>query len=444
MPEFILQNIYLIAAISGGALIVLIVFGILLFKNSRYKTLAEVLRSQFNELSAKKQLLDEENYRLSNENTRLKSDYQNHQRFWEEKMQYIEQTKNEQTAKFKEISGEIIRLQSQQMNENQKQTLSMVLNPFKEQLETFKNEVNKANSENMKNKLDFDNKFKDLLNLNQTLSQDAKDLTNALRGNKKMQGDWGEVELNRILEVAGLQKNIDFYTQENFKNEENQNLRPDVVVRLPNNRCVVVDSKVSMNDYIDYVNAEDEAKKSVCLQKHIQCLRNHIDELSAKEYQKLMKEDSLDYVVIFVPIESAFVEAIKNDDKLYDYAYKKHVALTTPSSLLPILRTIENLWRIENQNKYVQKIAESGGLLYDKLANFVDDMQKIDKALLSAKQSYDNAFSKLKDGRGNALSIAQRLVEYGAKANKVIGVEFDDSENEILRIDDTTTKGKAS
>ena len=131
MPEFILQNIYLIAAISGGALIVLIVFGILLFKNSRYKTLAEILRSQLNELSAKKQLLDEENYRLSNENTRLKSQYADHQRFWEEKMQYIEQTKNEQTAKFKEISGEIIRLQSQQMNENQKQTLSMVLNPFK-------------------------------------------------------------------------------------------------------------------------------------------------------------------------------------------------------------------------------------------------------------------------------------------------------------------------
>jgi DNA recombination protein RmuC len=157
-----------------------------------------------------------------------------------------------------------------------------------------------------------------------------------------------------------------------------------------------------------------------------------------------MKEDSLDYVVIFIPIESAFVEAIKHDDKLYDYAYKKNVALTTPSSLLPILRTVENLWQIENQNKYVQKIAESGGLLYDKLANFVEDMQKIDKALESARQNYNNAFSKLKDGRGNALSIAQRLVAYGAKANKVIGVECDDTENEILKIEDTTLEGKAS
>ena len=451
MPEIGLEYIYVITSLGVAALIFIVILSVLLFKNSRYKTLAEItqlrfdeLNLRFDELDGKKQLLDEENYRLTNENTRLKSEYANHQRFWEEKLQYMEQTKNEQTAKFKEISGEIIRLQSQQINENQKQTLSMVLNPFREQLESFKNEVSKANNENLKNKTSFDEQFKNLLNLNKTLSQDAQNLTNALRGSKKMQGDWGEVELNRILEIAGLQKNIDFYTQENFKNEDNQNLRPDVVVRLPNNRCVVVDSKVSMNDYVDYVNSDDEMQKSIYLQKHIQCIKNHIDELSAKEYQKLMKEDSLDYVVIFIPIESAFVEAIKVDDKLYDYAYKKHVALTTPSSLLPILRTVENLWQIENQNKYVQKIAESGGLLYDKLANFVDDMQKIDKALASARQSYDNAFSKLKDGRGNALSIAQRLITYGAKANKVIGVEFDNEENEMLKIDELKTEEKAS
>lgn len=447
MPDFSLSNAYVLYAVICAAIlfVLMAVFAlILLFKNARNKALVEILRSQNEELAEKKQLLDEENYRLTNENTRLKSDFENQRRFMDDKLKYIEQTKNEQSAKFKEISGEIIRLQSQQMNENQKQTLSMVLNPFKEQLESFKSEVNKANTENMKNKLDFDNKFKDLLDLNKSLSQDAQNLTNALRGSKKMQGDWGEVELNRILEVAGLQKNIDFYTQENFKNDENQNLRPDVVVRLPNNRCVVVDSKVSMNDYIDYINCEDESQKAAYLQKHIQCLKNHIDELSAKEYQKLMKEDSLDYVVIFIPIESAFVEAIKKDDKLYDYAYKKHVALTTPSSLLPILRTVENLWQIENQNKYVQKIAESGGLLYDKLANFVEDMQKIDKALNTAKQSYDNAFSKLANGRGNALSIAQRLVDYGAKANKVIGVEFDDAESEILKISDKTTQEKVS
>ena len=305
-------------------------------------------------------------------------------------------------------------------------------------MQSFKEEVNKANTESIKNKSSFDEQFKNLLQLNQALSSDAQNLTNALRGSKKMQGDWGEVELNRILEISGLQRNIDFYTQENFKNENNQNLRPDVVVKLPNNRSVIVDSKVSMNDYINYVNTEDEQQKLQHLQKHIQCIKNHIDELSAKEYQKLLKEEALDYVVIFIPIESAFAAAIKEDSTLYDYAYKKNIALTTPSSLLPILRTVENLWQIENRNKYVQKIAEVGGSLYDKLANFVEDMQKIDKSLAGARQNYEQAISKLANGKGNALSLATRLKDYGAKANKHINIEFDDSEDELLKLNDNS------
>ena len=340
--------------------------------------------------------------------------------------------------KFRDISNEILRMQSTQINEVQKNNLNALLAPFREQLQSFKEEVSKANTENIKNKSSFDEQFKSLLQLNQALSNDAQNLTNALRGSKKMQGDWGEVELNRILEISGLQRNIDFFTQENFKNEENQNMRPDVVVRLPNNRSVIVDSKVSMNDYINYVNSEDENQKAQYLQKHIQCIKAHIDELSAKEYQKLLKEESLDYVVIFIPIESAFAAAIKEDSTLYDYAYKKNIALTTPSSLLPILRTVENLWQIENRNKYVQKIAEVGGYLYDKLANFVDDMQKIDKSLTGARQTYEQAISKLANGKGNALSLATRLKEYGAKANKIIAMEFEDNENELLKINDNS------
>ena len=157
----------------------------------------------------------------------------------------------------------------------------------------------------------------------------------------------------------------------------------------------------------------------------------------------MLKEETLDYVVIFIPIESAFVDAINKDPSLYDYAYKKNIALTTPSSLLPILRTVENLWQIENRNKYVQKIAEVGGYLYDKLANFTDDMQKIDKALGVARQNYEQAVSKLSQGKGNALSLATRLKEYGAKANKVITMEYDDTENELLKINDNSNQ-KAS
>lgn len=407
-------------------------------KNTRIMVLNAELERQLDDVCRAKKQQDNENYRLSAENMRLQTLMQAQRQHMQERLQDIENNKKDLELKFRDISNEILNVQSRRLNESQSQVLSTVLSPFRDQLKAFRDEVNKANTENIKNKTSFDEQFKKLMDMNNCLSQDAQNLTNALRGSKKMQGDWGEIELNRILEVAGLQKNIDYFTQENFKNENNQNLRPDVVVRLPNNRSVIVDSKVSMNDYISYVNADDEAEKSAALQRHIQCIRNHIDELSCKEYQKLLKEESLDYVVIFIPIESAFVEAIKKDDSLYDYAYKKNVALTTPSSLLPILRTVENLWQIETRNKYVQKIAEVGGSLYDKLANFVDDMQKIDKALGTARTSYEAAISKLVNGKGNAISLANRLKEYGAKANKKIGIDYED--NEILKISDNSNE----
>lgn len=434
IPEFF-YTVFFLSCLLGISIVLLIIFA---FKNANKKVLNNELIRQINDLTEQNKHLEEINLHLSNDNTRLKTEYNNQQRFTDEKIKYIEQSKNDMAVKFRDISNEVLRLQSSQINESQKNSLNALLNPFREQLQSFKEEVNKANTENIKNKSSFDEQFKNLLQLNQTLSSDAQNLTNALRGSKKMQGDWGEIELNRILEISGLQCNIDFFTQENFKNENNQNLRPDVVVRLPNNRSVIVDSKVSMNDYINYVNTEDEQAKTQYLQKHIQCIKAHIDELSAKEYQKLLKEESLDYVVIFIPIESAFATAIKEDSTLYDYAYKKNIALTTPSSLLPILRTVENLWQIENRNKYVQKIAEVGGYLYDKLANFVEDMQKIDKSLTGARQNYEQAISKLANGKGNALSLATRLKEYGAKANKHINIEFDDSENELLKINDNS------
>lgn len=434
VPEFIyiVSILGILLIVSIGTLIVFII------KNTGKSILNNELSRQINELYTQNHNLEELNSILKNDNTRLKTEYDNQQKYTEEKIKYIEQSKNDMAIKFRDISNEIIRMQSAQINEAQKNNLSALLTPFREQLQNFKEEVSKANTENIKNKTSFDEQFKNLMQMNQMLSTDAQNLTNALKGNKKMQGDWGEVELNRILEISGLQRNIDFFTQENFKNEENQNLRPDVVVRLPNNRSVIVDSKVSMNDYINYVNTEDEILKAQYLQKHIQCIKAHIDELSAKEYQKLLKEESLDYVVIFIPIESAFAIAIKEDNTLYDYAYKKNIALTTPSSLLPILRTVENLWQIENRNKYVSKIAEVGGSLYDKLANFVDDMQKIDKSLAGARQNYEQAISKLANGKGNALSLANRLKEYGAKANKIIGIDFDNGENELLKINDNS------
>ena len=419
--------------LACAAIIVLFLIGliVLIIKNSNKNVLIRQMQTQIRDITLNNQQLSEVNNGLSSENIRLKTEFANQRRYMEDKIQYIENSKNELSLRFRDISNEILHQQSEQLTAKQQNTLNSLLTPFKEQLQTFKDEVSKANIENIKNKSSFDEQFKNLLSLNQSLSQDAQNLTNALRGNKKMQGDWGEIELNRLLEISGLQKNIDYFTQENFKNENNQNLRPDVIVKLPNDRSVVIDSKVSMNDYVAYVNEDNETAKSGLLLKHIQCLKAHIDELSAKEYQKLLKEESLDYVVIFIPIESAFIEAIRNDSSLYDYAYKKNIALTTPSSLLPILRTIENLWQLENRNKHVQEIARIGGSLFDKIANFVEDMQKIDRSLNTAKQSYEQAIAKLSTGKGNALSLANRLKEYGAQTNKFLNIEYEQEQTLI-------------
>ena len=380
------------------------------------------------QLSAKLEEMQNQNLELERENTRLLSDLENQKKYFEKQLVDDEKIKKS----FQEISNEIILAQNKTFGEEQKNTFNLLLKPFQDQMADFKKKVEAAHEESIKNKSSFDEQLKSLLQLNQNLSKDAEDLSAALKGNKKLQGNWGEFQLERVLEVSGLQKGINYITQETFEAADKRQFRPDVIVKLPNERSVIIDSKVSLNDYVAYVNAEDEISRAEHLKKHIQALKNHIDELSDKEYQKLLKDNALDYVVIFVPVESAYVEAVRADTTLYDYAYKKNIAVTTPSSLLPILRTVENLWRIENQNKNVLKIAQVGGALYDKIANFTEDMQRIDKALEGARKNYDLAMNKLSTGKGNALSLAERLKNYGAKASKALSLEHEDETTPLL------------
>ena len=385
------------------------------------------------EISSRCEKLAAENARLLEENVKIKSDIDNQKHYMEEKLAFLEKSKEELALKFRDISNEVIKAQNRQFGDEQKNAFTLLLKPFQEQMSEFKHKVEAAHQDSLKNKTSFDEQFKTLLTLNQNLSKDAEDLSAALKGNKKIQGNWGEFQLERILEIAGLQEHLNYEKQETFRNEENRMLRPDIIIKLPNDRNVIVDSKVSLNDYVNYVNCEDETLRQVYLKKHIQCIRGHIDELAGKDYQKLIKNNALDYVVIFIPVESAYVEAVRADNTLYDYAYKKNIAITTPSSLLPILRTIENLWQIENQNKNVARIAELGGALYDKLFNFTEDMQRIDKALDGARKNYDMAIKKLSTGKGNALSLAARLKQRGAKTGKAIEWDYDE-ENEIKEL----------
>ncbi len=351
-----------------------------------------------------------------------------------EKIAFLEKIKDEMTLKFKDISSEIIKNQHDTFSKAQQNTLSQILTPFTEQLNAFKSEVNQARTESIKNKSNLDAQLNNLLNLNKTLSNDAQNLATALKGTSKAQGNWGECQLSRILEISGLRKDQDYETQTTYTDENKKIYRPDVIIHLPENRDIIIDSKVSLNAYLDAMNATNEIERQKHLQKNLNDIKSHIDELSSKEYQNLLKERSLNYVIMFIPVESAYISALDCDRYIYDYAYKKNIILATPLSLLPTLRTIENLWRIDSQNQNVQKIAELGGKIYDKLASFVEDMKSIDRALNQATNAYNNAMTKLQ-GRGSALSQAEKMKQLGSKTSKTISLNIND--NDLLLEDNT-------
>lgn len=361
------------------------------------------------------------NQKLSQRNFELKISLEQEVKNNEAKISEMLKIKEQFSREFENISNRVIKMQKEDFDREQRQSLTTLLNPFQTQIKDFREQIERTNLKNENDKGVLKRELEELKNMNTTLSKNADDLVNALKGNSKVQGDWGEHQLKTILDMSGLNEEIDYQMQFNTKGEVGQNLRPDCVINLPNGKKLIVDSKVSITNYIDFVKEENEEKKKQYLNLHISSIKKHIAELSNKEYQKYLSD--IDFVFMFIPNEQAYIEALKCDNKIYDTAYKANVAITTPSSILPILRTVKNLWNIENQNKNASLIAEKAGKLYDKLVGFVENMKKIDKNLINAKSAYDDAFNQLSDGRGSALSIAEDMKEMGAKTTKQIKVE---------------------
>lgn len=410
---------------------------LLAVKTIRYNKISlefAVISHRFADSEAKNQEFRDENARLHALIASIERDYNilkassaAKEESLAEKIAYLEQIKEDLTLKFKNISSDIIKSQHETFATEQKNTLSGIIAPFTEQLKSFKSEVAAAREESIKNKSGLDAQLAALADLNKTLSKDAENLTEALKGSKKAQGNWGECQLNRILEISGLRKGIDYETQETYHDEEKNILRPDLIIHLPENRDIIIDSKVSLVDYLSATNTENESERQKYLQKNVASLKAHIDELAAKEYQKLLKGNALNYVIMFIPVESAYIAALDEDKLIYDYAYRRNVVLATPLSLLPTLRTIENLWRMDSQNRNVLKIAELGGKIYDKLASFMDDMKKIENGIHQANNAYNNALTKL-TGKGGALPQAEKMRTLGAKTNKNINLPLNDEE----------------
>lgn len=402
------------------------------FKFSKYRaentflhTLLADKDTLIQELKAEISVFKEEATALKISQARLDTELKEEKRHLTDKINELKQVRDEFGKQFKAISNEILNLQREEVAKTQTSNLDAILKPFKDKIDEFQKQVANAHEASLKGNAGLDVHLRNLQEMNSSLTKEAANLAEALQGKKKLQGNWGEMQIESLFETIGFTEGREFSRQEVFKAEDGRKI-PDFILNLPGERRVIIDAKVSLVDYLLYVDetGNDEATRALHLKNHINAIKRHIEELSKKEYHRLIKESSLDYVFMFMPTERAYLEALNKDPTLYDFAYKKGIAITTPSSLFPILRTIDTLWKIERQNKSVMEIADMGRKLYEKMHGFITDFKKIKGHIDNAGGSYDEALKKLAYGQGNAISIMNRMKEKGGwRTNKEFSIE---------------------
>lgn len=347
----------------------------------------------------------------------LKTALEKEQEATKERSRFFEESHERLKLEFSELAQKLLEEKGKRLGELQNERLGGLLKPFEEQIKSFRQKVEESHLEEMKGRASLEGELKHLKELNLKISEEALQLAQALKGDSKTQGSWGEMILEKILEDSGLVKGREYEVQASFKDEEGRFLRPDVVIHLPENRDVVVDSKVSLSAYERFVNSE-ESDQARHIQDHIQSIKNHIKGLSGKSYDSLLEGRSLDFVLMFIPIEGAFIEALRHDSGLFSRAYEHHIILVSPSTLLVTLRTIHHIWRYERQNQNAEEIAKRAMSLYDKLVGFSEDFLKIGDQLERSEKVYREALGKLKEGRGNLIHQARQLEELGVKGKK--------------------------
>ena len=324
------------------------------------------------------------------------------------------------TTEFENMANRILKERAAELSETSKKDLGAILNPLKDNIAEFKQQVREAYSLEMRDKAGLREQLKLLTEQNARISDEANNLTKALKGDVKQQGNWGEIVLERVLEMSGLHIGREFEREAVSKDDNDAAKRPDVIVHLPDNKHVVIDSKVSLVAYDRLVNAPDNAAYETALKDQVSSLKKHVNELAAKNYPNLPGLNAPDFVLMFVPIEAMFSVAVDADKNLFAYAWEKKIVIVSPTTLLATLRTIASIWQQENQTKNAFEIARLGGVLYDKMVGFIDDFQKIKRSLDAADKAYNDALGKMSTGKGNMLNTATRIKELGAKAGKTI------------------------
>lgn len=319
------------------------------------------------------------------------------------------------SEKFQVLAQKILDEKSAKFTQTNKENIESLLKPLNEKIKDFQEKVQRTNTEGAERNSALIEQIKQLKDLNHNLQSEANLLSKALRGESKSQGNWGEFQLERILNAAGLQENIHYRREENFKNEENQNQRPDFFLDLPDGKHLILDSKVSLSAYLRYSESEDEQEKAKALKEHMLSIHGHIDGLSKRNYQDLPGTNQPDYVMLFVANEPALMLALAEDAELFDKALQKNIVLVSTSTLLATLRTISYIWRQEAQNKNADEIAKQAGMMYDKFHGFTEDLLSLGRQMDTARKSYDAAMNKLSEGKGNLVGRAERLKELGAR-----------------------------
>ena len=389
-------------------------------QNSLLKS--SLINSENSVLETEKKInsIQQEKENLLTINSHQSADLKNLQLKLNENKKEINKIQEKFTLEFENLANRILDEKSTKFTNQNKENLNIILNPLKEKIKGFEDKVDKTHKESIDYHAALRQQIIGLKEMNLQMSKETINLTKALKGDNKTQGNWGELVLERVLEKSGLEKDREYFVQQSFTNDEGKRVLPDVVIHLPDNKKMIVDSKVSLTAYEQFVNCDDESEKSLFLKDHINSLKRHIEQLSEKKYEDIYKIESPDFVLLFIPIEPAFAIAINADNFLYNKAFEKNIVIVTPSTLLATLRTIDSMWNNEKQQKNALEIARQAGSLYDKFYGLLNDLIGIGKKIDASKTDYNAAMKKLFEGSGNLITSVEKLKKMGAKAKKAL------------------------
>jgi DNA recombination protein RmuC len=420
---------YLIAGIIGAA--VGFYIGKLISNNSQIGEQAgaeekisglnqqiEIYKTQIQNLSDERDGIRQEKENISIQLSRKESEFTYLTERNNEQKQEVEKLQERFTKEFENLANKILEEKSTKFTEQNKENMKTILTPLQEKIQLFEKKVDDTHKESIVFNTTLHQQIKGLREVHEQMSKETLNLTKALKGDSKMQGNWGELILEKVLEKSGLEKDREYFVQKSFDTEGGSKVFPDVVINLPDGKKMIVDSKVSLTAYERYVNEDDDALKATFLKEHTNSIKRHVEQLSEKNYQDLYHIESPDFVLMFIPIETAFAIAINDESSLYNRAFERNIVIVTPSTLLATLRTIDSMWANQKQQDNALEIARQAGALYDKFVNFMEDLIKIGKRIDDSKSEYSDAMNKLFDGNGNIIISIDKLKKMGAKAKK--------------------------